>query len=158
MNYCWIDLIQSIGKVSKSPTNSKEWQRRQTKSKKSLPCQKIHSILKAKMRKFLTRPAIGFALLFFWWIIVQYTWFNRLANFQSYRPPQKRVATGQTKLKKSLPCQKLTQMEEIIKRFQIFKPVEKSFFNFFFYYLCIVKGFFSFLNWLLLITIFHSAM
>ena len=38
----------------------------------------------------------------FWWIIVQFTWFNRLANFQSWRPTQKRVATGQTKSKKKV--------------------------------------------------------
>ena len=36
-------------------------------------------------------------LLFFWWIIVQYTWFNLLANFQSCRPTQKRVAKGGVK-------------------------------------------------------------
>ena len=41
---------------------------------------------------------LGFALHFFWLIIVEYTWFNRLAKFQSCRP-QRRVATGETKWK-----------------------------------------------------------
>ena len=40
IHYCWMYSIQSIGKVSKLPTFKKEWQRGQTKSKKSLPCQK----------------------------------------------------------------------------------------------------------------------
>ena len=64
-----------------------------------------------KLKKFLTCRAIWFALLFFWWIIVQFTWFNLLAKFQSCRSSQKRVATGQTKSKKSLPCQKLIQLQ-----------------------------------------------
>ena len=69
---------------------------------------KMRSLLsKIKLKKFLTRLQFGLPSSFFWWIIVQYNWFNRSAKFQSYRPAQDRVATGQTKSKKSLPCQKL---------------------------------------------------
>ena len=42
------------------------------------------------VKKFLTSPTIPFAPSFFDWITVQYTWFNRLTKFQSYRPPQKK--------------------------------------------------------------------
>ena len=68
--------------------------RRACKWRLCFSCQKCH------VKKFLTSPTIWFALLFFWLIIVEYTWFNRLEKFQSYRPTQKKVATAQTKTKK----------------------------------------------------------
>ena len=76
------------------------------------------------LKKFLTRPTIRFALLFFWWLIVEYTRFNRLAKFQSCRPPQKKSGNGANKIKKKSAVSKIPSV--VGKRFCVVLKTGRS--------------------------------
>ena len=81
-----------VGKMNKTRTRSFIW----------IEYSNWMNFLTAFMKKLLTSPTIRFALLFFDKLLFDTPWFNRLANFQSCRPPQKRVNNAAKQIQKNL--------------------------------------------------------